>query len=81
MTDTDDEPRLVEARRLISSGYTREVRLANGLSYRRCAAAIDHAASDVTLLRWESGEHIPRRNAAGAIAYVGFIRSVVGDAA
>jgi hypothetical protein len=81
MEPATDALRLVEARDLISSGFTREVRLAAGLSFRRCSEAIGHLASDVALLRWERGEHIPRRNAAGAIAYVDFIRQVAGRAA
>jgi hypothetical protein len=53
------------------------VRVAAGLSYRRCSAAIDGMASDVAILNWEREKHIPSRNAAGAIAYVDFIRRVM----
>jgi ribosome-binding protein aMBF1 (putative translation factor) len=81
MNGADDALRLVNAQRLIASGFTRDVRRAAGLSYRRCAAAIDHKASDVTLWRWERGDDIPSRNAAGAIAYVDFIKRVLRDAA
>lgn len=74
MTDARQEIiDLVDARQIARSGLGRSVRLAASLSLREVARAVDASPSGV--LRWETGQRMPR-DAAG-VRWARFIRGLL----
>jgi len=68
--------RLVQARRLSSTGEARAIRAAAGLSLREVAGAV--GVSVTCLWRWENGQRAPQ--GAAAVAYAELLEDLRAEA-